>query len=286
VERDPLPLPGSRRPPPPSFRTPEENLGRALKWSFGLHALFVLVFVVVPVVESWYYQWTGKARPISAQELRTAIRVDVVDLPRAKLADLQNVDLSVPVNPDLTQAPSNPNAEPVPGSSSPPAPSPTAMVDPTQSAESAKRIEALRRSLRSRSAADEARRAAIAKLQKQGEAAGGRQAVAGNILSEGYSLTGDVAKDRDVYVGKALAHLRRVWEVPAWMRASNLSARVVIKIAPDGRILSKEFVQRSAQPDFDAAVERTLNAADPFPAPPESLSRDLMEGGIGWAFPL
>jgi len=276
-----------KRPPPPlseAPRHPVDNLKKPLQISVSVHALLVVAVLVAPWVESFFYRITGKSRPISAEDLRSAIRVDVVDLPRAKLDDLQKLDLSLPVDPKLEQPVTGQDEKPV--AEVPAVPSPTAMVDPTQDS-SQSRIEALRQSLRKRTAADDARQKAIARLQKKSqESGGGRPEVAGNILSEGYSLTGDVAQDRDVYVGKALAHLRKVWEIPAWMRASNLSARVVVRLAPDGRILSKEFVQSSGQVEFDAAVKRTLEAADPFPPPPESLARDVMEGGIGWAFPL
>ena len=243
--------------------------------SVFLHALILLIYGIIGVVGK-LQGWDTSASKTNAMPFRSAIRVDIVDLPSLKASDLSKIDLSEDLNKAAsTRAPE----EPVPKASD------SAMVDKTKVNDAnPNRIKELQARLR----ADQKRQDLVAKL-KQGkpESAnpGGRPALAGNIVSEGYSLTGDVASDMDVYNGKARAHIQKFWELPAWMSASNLKARVIVKVAPDGRILSQEFSLRSGNAEFDAYVEQALRAADPLPAPPETLRKIYVEEGIGWSFP-
>ena len=81
------------------------------------------------------------------------------------------------------------------------------------------------------------------------------------------------------------SHLFRQWVIPAWLQASRLSARVLVKIDPSGRVVEKAFIKKSGNPQFDSAVESAIERADPFPAPPRTLARMYMEEGFECGFP-
>ena len=270
--------------------------------SFIFHGVLVIGFPLISLI----YTWTGisaerDAKLKALQMAKTAIRVDVVDLPSMKLSELEKVDLSKEVDESDKAAEEAAKAAEKKASE-------TAMLDRTRKAEeekektkkekekekelekqkaaeakdhkeAAQRIKDLQARLRN----DQKRRDLIDKLKKK--SGDGRVALGGNIKSEGYSLTGDLATAADAYTGKARAHVFHNWNVPPWMNSSNLSATILVKIGPDGRVLTKKFQKRSGNTEFDNYVERAIDLSDPLPAPPEELKNTFMEEGIVWGFP-
>jgi len=279
-------------------KIPKKIIPSFFKVSFTRSVVFHLVFIVGMPIFQWLDSMLGwqserEARIKARLDMaRTAIRVDVVDLPSIKLSELSQVDLTKDVGENTPQDAAQ--EEKI-------IPSPTAMTDKTKAAQEAaarenersieeeiKKAENQRiKDIQDRLRASQRRNELIAKLQKKKEASdnSGRAVLSGNILSQGYSTTGDVATDADVYNGKAAAHLRKHFNVPAWVQASNLSARVLVKIAPDGRVVRQDFLKRSGNTEFDSYVERAIRSADPFPPPPETLKRTFMEEGVEWGFP-
>ncbi len=62
-------------------------------------------------------------------------------------------------------------------------------------------------------------------------------------------------------------HLERFYEIPLFLKGRKLEAEVRIRIGADGRLEEFEFKKRSGNPIFDAAVEKTVREASPYPAP-------------------
>jgi TonB family protein len=278
----------------------EDYFGRAFRYSGILHLSLLLFTFVTPLVLNFLGIRDSYEDKFKNKEFRNAIRVDMVGLPTLTVEELQKVDPTLEigrVNPPKAEESREKVAVKAPS------PSETAMKLTQEKEERAKlelskkeamekakreaadnerkRLEDLRASLR----VEDRRRQLMQELKgpvKEGE---GRIPLQGNILSEGYSVTGDVASDMDVYQGHLKAHLRKTWNLPAWMQASNLSARVLVKLAPNGRILSQEFLRVSGNPEFDRYVAEALKNAEPFPQPPPSLQRTVMEQGVEWGFP-
>jgi colicin import membrane protein len=260
-----------------------ERANEGFKRSLILHAIVILLFFVVPKIQTMFGLESESAARLRALEAtRTAIRVDVVDLPRLKVTDLQNVDLSQEVNKELSKVQEEASAPEV---------SSTAMIDKTKKEETtvvskeSKKVDRVKE-LQDRLRADQKRRDAIAKLQGKGQDdKKGRPEMAGNIVSEGYAATGSVATAADAYNGKAKSHLQRNWRVPGWISAGSLKARIVVKIAPNGRVLFKQFSKKSGNAEFDDSVLKAVESADPFPATPEFLKMSYMEEGVEFGFP-
>lgn len=266
-----------------------DDMPRGLKLSAGLHisvVVFALVFAGLNRLLGWDSERQAR---IKLQEMaRTAIRVDVVDLPRLKISDLSKIDVSQEVNPQAAKREETPETKPQVDS--------TAMIDKTQPtpkpAKTAKntakdRLKQLKESLKAEQRRKELAEELAKKVTKNSDnsGGGGRPELAGNILSQGYSVTGDLATEQDVFRGKIQAHIYKNWSVPAWMKASALRAVVLVKVAPDGRILEKEFLKKSGDEIFDSAVERAMELSDPLPPPPDSLKRIFLEEGIECSFP-
>jgi colicin import membrane protein len=107
--------------------------------------------------------------------------------------------------------------------------------------------------------------------------------IKGNKISKGNSLDGD-AKESDSanYYDLVRAKLQENWALPVWLSRQNLSAQIEIQIDSHGQVRDFRFAKTSGNPQFDAAVKRTLQESQPFPVPPE----DLLMNGILIGFPL
>ena len=286
--------------------SPPDFFKLGLKRSAILHGSIVALILLGGVVSHFMPASSEESEALKrmkAMEGKNAIRVDMVDLPRLKLTEMQNIDLSKEIGKPKEEIPAPPTPEAKETPKEEPAPpkpvikpsemklkGPDKKTDPASTAKSESRTDARNdarsriKELQARLRAD-AKRSALMKGLKGTSSKDTRQALAGNQLSEGYSLTGDVAKEADIYTGKAHAHLLQYWNVPPWMNASNLSARVVVRIGADGHVIKKEFSKRSGNADFDHYVESAIAKADPFPPPPEAIRRNAMNDGIEWGFP-
>jgi len=287
-QKSPVAAPGQ----PGSIKKQEGFFRRSMTISLIGHGAFLFFFVVGPMIASLLGVSMDYSDRFEKKELKNAIRVDLVGLPSLTLEQLQDVDPTLDVGappPDETKA-----AEEAAAASE------TAkqiVLEESQKAEQKAKADAaadakkksddaqkkkladLRASLRV-----EQRRKELASELKAGTGEG-REALSGNILSQGYSITGDVAEDADIFRGHLQAHIRKVWNVPGWMNASNLSARVLMKIGPTGKLLSVGFIKKSGNEEFDRYVAQAARDAEPYPPPPSTLQRQLMEQGLEWGFP-
>ncbi len=107
--------------------------------------------------------------------------------------------------------------------------------------------------------------------------------IKGNKISKGNSLDGD-AKESDSanYYDTVRAKLQENWALPIWLSRQNLSAQIEITIDSHGQVREFRFAKPSGNAQFDAAVKKTLQDSQPFPAPPE----ELLMNGILIGFPL
>lgn len=244
----------------------------AFKRSVILHGSVI----VLGLASTLYSYIVGPSKEEEAARMlkmaKTAIRVDIVDLPSMKMDEMREVDLSKEVG--KTQKVEE--AKPI-------EPSKTAMKDATAPAAPAPsdRLKQLREKLRS----DSRRKELMDKLKGKESGGEGRPVLAGNKLSEGASITGEVATEADAYNSRLQAHLSRHWTAPDWMINAKLSARVLVRIRADGSIIDKKFIVKSSSADFNDNVERALQDSDPFPPPPKLLLKIYSEDGIEWGFP-
>lgn len=244
----------------------------AFKKSVILHGSVV----VLGLASSLISYFTGPSKAEEAARLlkmsKTAIRVDIVDLPSMKMDEMRDLDLSKEVG--KSEKAEEPKAA---------EPSKTAMKDSTAPAtpSPSDRLKKLREKLRS----DSRRKELMDKLKGKESGGEGRPVLAGNKLSEGASITGEVATEADAYNSRLQSHLSRFWTAPDWMTTAKLSARVLVRIRADGSIIDKKFLVKSSSADFNENVERALRDAEPFPPPPKLLLKIYSEDGIEWGFP-
>jgi len=83
------------------------------------------------------------------------------------------------------------------------------------------------------------------------------------------------------YYATIMGHIQQYWQPPdikTW--DPNLLAVVSITIAGDGQIVRQLFEQESGDRLFDQFVVKTLEAANPLPAPPPALQKQRLEVGL------
>ncbi len=107
----------------------------------------------------------------------------------------------------------------------------------------------------------------------------------GNQLSKGNSLTGMQTLKDNNYTDKLQPHIKAYWSLPEWLANANLNALVLIKIDKRGGVISKTFLSKSGNENFDEYVMGTIEKAIPLPPPPQSLVDLYQTRGVKIAFP-
>jgi len=134
--------------------------------------------------------------------------------------------------------------------------------------------EARRAEAEARMAAEDAKNALRNQLRASGNA---RNATAQTGAGSGQNM--GVLEQQ--YYATIMGHIQQYWQPPdikAW--DANLLAQVSITIASDGRITSQSFERNSGDKVFDQFVLKTLEAANPLPAPPPALQKQKIEVGL------
>jgi TonB family protein len=212
---------------------------------------------------------------------KQSIRVDVVDLPSLKMQDLYKVDLTKEA---ATEAPSKVSKKEKEVEEVAPPASSKAMKLPEEGKSSKKtRLKELQKTFR----AEAKRQELLAKYKKQVSSISGdkRPILGGNILSKGGSVQGDVAGEEDEFKASVKAHVLKFWTSPPSAMGQGYKVKIAVKISPAGRVLSKKIIKSSGRADFDTSAMDAIEAADPFPAPPENLKRIILQEGVQCGFP-
>ena len=263
---------------------PSNFFSKGVKFSLLFHTMVVLWSLAHWAAETY----KNKNDDEAALKLRPkkSIRVDVVDLPSLKFNELNKVDLTKEVAPEVKTEVKEEQVVPKLNPTAMKLPSTEKSLDkkkeaPTSSAQ--KRLEEIQKNIRA-----EAKRQEILNKYKQGQKqanADTRPALGGNILSKGGSVQGDVANEADEFTATVQTHVRKFWQAPPWSVGQNYKVRVVVKIAPSGRVLSKFVSRSSGRAEFDSSALEAVEAANPFPPPPEIFKRIVMNEGIECGFP-
>ncbi len=254
-------------------------VSHGFRFSILLHASLIIWLVAQWAADS-YVQSTSEKKITRPKK---SIRVDVVDLPSVKLSDLNKVDLTKEADTNPVKAKAKEEVVV--------APSPTAMKLPSDKKldktnpkdDSKKRIEEIQKGLR----AEAKRQEILSKYKQVAKEADDtkRPVLGGNILSKGGSVQGDVANEADEFTAMVQTHVRKFWKAPPWAAGQSYKTRVIVKLSPGGRVLTKQISKSSGRPEFDASALEAVEAADPFPAPPEFFKRIVLQEGIECGFP-
>lgn len=212
-------------------------------------------------------------------DYRQAIRVDIVGLPE-KIKE-ENLPLK-PIAPEKKETkPAEPEPTPAePAKVEPvktkPKPLPTKVDKTAVNLDKAKQKAALQK-LKNLSAIEQIQQ----DLDKEKKAKASKPApIKGNIISPGTDLTGLDKLQHQNYEADLDRHIKKYWALPQWLTKKNLKAQIIIRVDEKGQLLSRELVKSSGNPSFDDQVLRTVDEANPLPAPPLKLTAKARVDGI------
>ena len=258
----------------------EDKLARALRWSLFGHGAVALFVVLKSLVF-----------PGDPVRIAPSLRVDMVGLPDLLKKDLSQVSKTLP----KTTAPEKPaevakEAEKAKPVKPPEVPKSDELVlNPKKAEKAAKEEENLEDKKREKKLQSAlARIRSLERLKDKNEEADDDSVVIkGNQVSQGASLSGDAKENAQAgYYDLVRESLVEVWALPPWLGRQKLSAQVLLKVDPTGRVLSTKFVKNSGNAQFDEAILATIRGAQPLPRPPKELQEILSNNGVIVGFPL
>jgi len=107
----------------------------------------------------------------------------------------------------------------------------------------------------------------------------------GNQVTSGNSFTGMAGIASQEYWDLVKQHIQAYWMLPEWLSKLKLRARAVVMIDQDGRVRKREIYQSSGNPAFDDAALAAVDAASPFPVPPERIRDTITDSWMIFNFP-
>jgi colicin import membrane protein len=256
-------------------------LKKGLMVSAGAHVALLIYFLIKNLIF-----------PSTTFESLPAVRVDIVGLPDKVSPDdipvrTSEPEAKAPPEPEATK----PKAEPTPAPKTKPLlPSKTDPEAINLDKAKAKQKEALSK-LKSLEALDRikedvsqegkaAEQKRLDALAANARAQAGLAKIKGNILAAGSELAGIDRLQHEEYRSNLDRHIKPFWQLPEWLGRKKLKAQVLIKIDGQGRLISKQLLKPSGNPDFDDSVLQTIDRAIPLPAPPVKFGAKVGLEGI------
>lgn len=243
---------------------------RSLMYSGIAHAtLAVLLFVRAVIVPS---------EPI---EIRRAIRVDVVDLPR-KMTEPEV--LAPPASEPIKDLPKKDEPKPlekpkeIAKAHEKPAVKEPKKVDLSKSQNKAlDKLKALSALEKIKNEVSESKKAKAGEKQTA--------VIRGNQVNAGNSLSGLDKIEFDRYFDDLHQKVLANWSIPQWLADAPLKAQVQILVDEKGVIIKKTLLKPSGNQIFDGKVMEAVEASSPLPIPPARLVGKLATSGIILNFP-
>jgi TonB family protein len=241
-----------------------------LPWSLlGHGGLIFIVFLAC--------HWATPPAPLE-HVLPTAVRVDLVAMPKLTLKELKNLDIN------LTSSGKSLGQKSL-------APPPPTSDDPQAYQVAAKKsrqdFKAMLQAEAQKAQGQVAQAKAVSDAQAKKHLAD--LALAGNILAKGNALTGESQQAEvsaiNAYAGQVRDLVRAYWRLPSYLQDKNLRCVVHIFINAQGTLLKARVAASSHNAEFDrwalTAAQQTS-----YPAPPEEAKNSIIRHGLKLVFPL
>jgi TonB family protein len=214
--------------------------------------------------------------PQESITIRSAIRVDVVDLPDKITTPPTTPPAQKPPEPVKEAAKPEPVSKPEPKPKAPTVPDTRA-----KKADLAKNEKQALAKLKALAAIEKMKH----EMNSQKSAAKASPVVKGNQVAAGNSLTGLDRLDYDRYFDELKGKILENWNLPQWLADADLSASVRVLIDERGYVIKKTIKRSSGNDVFDANALEAIDASSPLPAPPQRLRGVLSTTGIIFDFP-
>lgn len=257
-------------------RPEEDSLKKFFLMALGGHAGVVLICGLASLFLdlSWF---DGRANK-DLEMIQSAVRVDVVGMPKLTVKELKNMEPDAPASGEKEAA----------------APKAAAQA-PSKSDIEFKKVEAKKVELSSLLGALSSKEVEKSKKpKKKGLSLSKRELnslmMEGNKVSKGQALVGDSLQQRQgeflEYVSSLPGHIKPYWRLPSYLLEKNLRARIRIYVSENGKILKTEVYESSGVKEFDQRALGALKKAGGLPVPGKSILSRLARGDVILGFPL
>lgn len=250
----------------------KDSFNRFIVYAFALH---VLVLGAGILVKDFSFNANVDNEAKKLQIVRSAIRVDVVEMPRLTVQELkktpttkmdENAKLDNEVAPVIEKGEAQGPEESVELASLLNKLSSKQVDRPVKKAEKKQKISSdLRKEL-------------------------GKIVVAGNKVSKGVSVVDDSPSenldDLNRYAAQLPSYIRPFWKLPSYLMREELQARVRVYIDRNGSLIKADIYQSSGKSEFDQRAIKAVRSVSGFPRPDESIISRLAAGDVILGFPL
>jgi colicin import membrane protein len=112
----------------------------------------------------------------------------------------------------------------------------------------------------------------------------------GNQISTGTAAIGDSSGEEltefEQYVMSLPNHVRRFWKLPSYLMDKELKCRIRIFISAQGAVIRSVIYESSGVEEFDQRAVMSIQSANPFPMPNANIAKRLVGGEVILGFPL
>ena len=249
----------------------EENLrfNQFIMKALSLHlALLFVVFLLKTLVDFKILSFSDDLEKVEI--IQTAVRIDVVGLPKMTLQELNQLDLIK-------------GADPVEKTD-------VGKVNETSKVEFKTRkkvnLSHLLKKISNKNIAKKKR----VKEKKIDQTLLKKLILEGNKVSSGSSATGQEVEKAQAdfiqYIQSLPDKIKQFWKLPSYLLGKNLRCRLRIFIASDGRLLKIEIFESSGDKEFDERAVTSVKSASPFSKPSSNIIARLTAGEVILGFPL
>lgn len=251
------------------FTNLEDGNEALIKATFFHVALIGFAFIFSHFVDLGDFEM----KPVTEPDLITsAVRIDIVAMPKLTLQELKKVDLSqTTVEPEVVKE----EVKPVETSK-------------VEFKKEAKKID-VNNLLKGFSQKDVVKK--IDKKEKKIDQKALQQIILeGNKVSKGSATTGDSVAEANqafvAYVQGLPDQVRPNWKLPSYLKESTLRCRVRIFLDANGNIIRTQVFESSGDAEFDAKALEAVKKSSPLPKPGQEFLSRAIGGDVLLGFPL
>lgn len=250
----------------------QDNFSRSLSIVFAVHiALFALFYLLQMVFDLDLLDFSKP--PAAVDVIKSAVKVDVVGMPKYTLKELKHIDISQTVTEPEVQEPIKKAA---------------VVENPDTFKEKGKKVDL------SKLLGNLSKRTLPTKKKKErkklNQTALRALVLEGNKVSKGTSVSGDILDLQNQaffsYVQALPDKVRPFWRLPSYLANQGLQCRVRIYIAKTGKVIRAEVYESSGEAEYDRRAMEAVKKAGHFAAPSKEIVSRVASGEVLLGFPL
>jgi colicin import membrane protein len=263
----------------------EDPFRKALIYSVCLHLFLVVLSIILTKfdVASLFKSGNKKVKMI-----KSAVRVDVVGMPKYTVQELKKMKLP-PISTKVKTPPPSKSYNK------------RTMVGPDSDLSfkklgKKKNLSALlknisKKKIKVKKKTGKKKKSKVAKKENDGIAGDLNQLILeGNKVSKGTALVGEsseeISLEFEQYANSIPDIVRKYWKLPTYLMDTDLKCRIRVFISAKGRLLNAEIFETSGVEEYDEKALKSVTDAKTFPVPPVSITHRVSAGELILGFPL